>query len=114
MNLFLCQPHQSDDCFQTSFPNTVCHWTAKQIAPPQTHAIGWASVAMLLTQITRAMFLKHYSAHIFAGNQPIILSAYSTRYENVFHVKKKTNISFKKCIAWIKYFFLKKSMVFLA
>ncbi len=26
---------------------TVCHWSVKQIATPQTHAIGWASVAVV-------------------------------------------------------------------
>lgn len=39
-------------CFSNRFPCPICNWLDKQIAPPRTHAIGWANIVML----DKAMF----------------------------------------------------------
>ncbi len=41
---------KNSDCFHTGFADMppVCQWSGKQIAPPQSHTIGWANVAVKL------------------------------------------------------------------
>lgn len=64
-----------NDCFY--------YWSAKQIAPPQTHAIDWANVSVVgqVGQHKQTMQCFEFdSSHFYCGNQPIhcLLIAIST------------------------------------
>lgn len=70
----------NNNCLQTGFQNTplfICHWPAKQVAPPLTHATGCSNL-----QSNVLIAPQSHSVYIFKQNQPmngllIAVSAYS-------------------------------------
>ncbi len=44
----------------------LCYWSAKWIAPPQTHAIGWANVVRL---VEMQIITQSHSVYTFYENK---------------------------------------------
>lgn len=73
---FLSHPVFKNNVFLNRFPQTICYWSVKQIAPPQTRTTGLATVAMSgWSRCDSDTFT------LFQGNQATVQTQYLVVYE---------------------------------
>ncbi len=90
--------------FLNWFAQTVCYWSVKQIAPPQTHTTGLVTVAMSgRSRFDSDMFT------LFQGNQASV----KTQYLELFMYLKENHNPYVSCSNWTFVWEISKLSIYL-